>query len=1348
MTMLLVTAALTAASVLADTAPRFRAAKPVFAEGLAAQMNARVRFTADFTVAKGDRPVLRIAGCSAYRMRLNGAYLGYGPARAGRGEFRIGEWPLDKVRPGANRLEIEVAGFNVNNFAYIDQPAFLQAEVVSGDRVLVATGDGAAFAATDVPEMVRKVNRYSFQRPFAEAFRLPAPAAAKSLAIVPVEGAKRFLPRRAELPRFDVKRDFAPVDRCAVRYDAAKKVRSDRCIDGVSEIFKAFPKDGLDVNVFAECQRYVRTGKPTAFAAAPVRLAGESAIFRRAGDTTGFVGLHVKVLKPGRLVVAWGEIDNGKFDPVRDGTSNAAVWDFAAPGEYDLETFEPYTLMWVNVIAAEGCEIESGAPYVREYVSPSARRAVFRSSDPVLDSIFRAARSTFEQNAVDVFTDCPSRERAGWLCDSFFTSRTAHYLTGSTDLERLFIENFAAEEDFRFLPKGILPMCYPSDHNDGVFITTWDMWLILQCEEFLVRGGDPGTVQALLPAFRRFAEAMRAYRNADGLLEKLPSWIFVEWSKANDFVRDVNYPVNMLWARTLEALAALTGEAAYAAEAASVKAKVREQSWNGTFFRDHAVREGTALKVKDDVSETCQYYAFFTGTATADTHPALWKLMVGKFGPRRDDTKTYPTVWRSNAFIGNYLRLELLARAGLGQTILDDMQEQLGRMAKSTGTLWEHDKPQASCCHGFASHAAVFIARDIVGVAGIDRARKTVTMKETDAAVKRAHLELPLGPGEMMSVERRRESAAARPQCDVHVPAGWRVVWPDVAGEDVPDCVDPRVRTYVAPKRVIWKTVFELKDDGWAQRARVENELALLGRKRGQISEGAFGSATGCRLVNDGVPAGILLDFGRELHGGVQIGVSPNSGTSSQPKIRVRFGESVSEAMSEIGEKDASNDHAVRDQTVEVPRMGTIEVGPTGFRFVRLDLVSGGHVTLEFVRAVSLMRPMKRLGAFRSSDERLNRIFETAVHTVHLCCQDYLWDGIKRDRLVWLGDMHPETTTLMTVFGATPVIPESLDYAMETTPPKTVWMNTMAPYSLWFVRNVAEWYRYTGDLGYLKRHADYLRDTFEHIAREISPSNTWDASGFLDWPTKHNPPAVRAGMQALAALTFDDMAFMLEALEDRDGAARWRETAKRFRGERYGAYGAKSVAALMDLAGFASTGENFLDLVLAGGDEGISNFYGFYVVESMCRAGKGQLALDTVRDHWGAMLDMGATSFWEDFKVSWTNNCFRIDELPVAGCADIHGDRGEFCYPGLRHSLCHGWSSWPAAWMIRHVLGIRPLDVGCRTVEVKPSLGDLAWAEGAFALPDGKAVKVRAEKTAGGETSVTVDAPDGVKVVR
>ena len=563
------------------------------------------------------------------------------------------------------------------------------------------------------------------------------------------------------------------------------------------------------------------------------------------------------------------------------------------------------------------------------------------------------------------------------------------------------------------------------------------------------------------------------------------------------------------------------------------------------------------------------------------------------------------------------------------------------------------------------------------------------------------------------------------------------------------DVADKCSRIFVLPKRIIYLRDYDVTSD--ATRCSVAGEENLLGAKRGQIPETSdyASKIRGCTLVNNGNAPGFILDFGRELQGGVQIGASCR--TDRGMVARLRFGESVSETCSDAlsGERGAGNDHAVRDLRLALPRMGTIEIGNTGFRFLRIDLLTTGKVELESVRAVEMKRDMKRLGSFRCSDERLNRIWETAVRTVHLCCQNYIWDGIKRDRLVWMGDMHPETMVVINVFGAADVLPESLDYMAATTDPNTEWMNCMGPYTLWWVRNVAEWYRFTGDGTYLERHHRYLADTLNRLATFVTPSNTFEGvrRPFLDWPTEHNRPAVFSGMQALAALTFDDGALMADALRDAELAKVCRDAGQRLRRQpALQAHGAKSAAAMLALAGLRDPKEMFGDCLGCEGHRGVSTFYGYYMLEAMSAAGEDQRALDTVRDFWGGMLDMGATTFWEDFNLGWTNGCFRIDEPPVVGMKDIHGDFGEFCYRGFRHSLCHGWSGGPAAWCIRHVLGIRPLEPGCKKVEIRPFLGDLDWAEGAMALPDGRAVKVRVGRASDGNLQTMVDAPDGIEV--
>ena len=65
----------------------------------------------------------------------------------------------------------------------------------------------------------------------------------------------------------------------------------------------------------------------------------------------------------------------------------------------------------------------------------------FKIDDSDLKKVYQAAISTFRENAVDIFMDCPGRERAGWLCDSFFTARTEKYLTGKNLIEYNFLEN-------------------------------------------------------------------------------------------------------------------------------------------------------------------------------------------------------------------------------------------------------------------------------------------------------------------------------------------------------------------------------------------------------------------------------------------------------------------------------------------------------------------------------------------------------------------------------------------------------------------------------------------------------------------------------------------------------------------------------------------------------------------------------------------------------------------------------------------------------------------------------------------------------------------------------------------
>ena len=132
------------------------------------------------------------------------------------------------------------------------------------------------------------------------------------------------------------------------------------------------------------------------------------------------------------------------------------------------------------------------------------------------------------------------------------------------------------------------------------------MWYALQLEEHTARTGDGSLARQAKDRMYALADFFRGFENGDGLLQKLEGWVFVEWSAANDFVQDVNYPTNMLYARFLESLAALYGDEALRAKAADVKAAIRAQAFDGAFFLDNAVLTDGVPVPTQNHTETAQ----------------------------------------------------------------------------------------------------------------------------------------------------------------------------------------------------------------------------------------------------------------------------------------------------------------------------------------------------------------------------------------------------------------------------------------------------------------------------------------------------------------------------------------------------------------------------------------------------------------------------------------------------------------------------------------------------------------------------------------------------------------------
>jgi alpha-L-rhamnosidase len=785
-----------APTVYAKAAPVFQAGQPVWPKGRTTEMNLLVGFRAVIPARpEGEKVVLRVAASTLYRAHVNGAFVGHGPARAAHGFYRVDEWDVtEALGPGANVVSLEVAGYNVNSYYLLDQPSFLQAEVVAGDRVLAATGTArtehgaslAPFEAAILEHRVQKVQRYSFQRPFIEVYRLApgfdrwlreatAPVAAVGTEVVEP---KRLLPRRVPYPEFGMASPAAHVAEGRVEQRAAvERPWKDRALTAIGPALKGFPEPELATVVSTEMQ-HLASSRTAAIDRAWAEGdefalgAGRYRILDLGRNLTGFMGLTVTVSARSELRLVFDEVlTAGDVDFKRLGTVSVVSYSLE-PGTYRLETLEPYTLRYLKAINLEG-ECRVGRLYLRELSHPAIAGARFAASDERLNRLFEAGVSTFRQNTLDVFMDCPSRERAGWLCDSFFTARSAFSLTGLTRVEDAFFENFLRADRFEHLPDGMLPMCYPADHYDGVYIPNWAMWFVVQLDEYAGRGGDGAVVDGLRPRVLRLLDFLAKYENTDGLLEKLPSWVFIEWSEANTFVQDVNYPSNMLYAQALDVAARLYGLPALAAKAGRVRATVRAQSFDGEFFVDNAVRRGDGtLQVTRNRSEVCQYFAFFFGVADTTRDAGLWERLRDRFGPDRKDTKAFPEIHPANSFIGNMLRMELLSRAGRSQQILEESIGYLLYMADRTGTLWENVGAEASLNHGFASHIVRTLQRDVLGVRAVDTVRKVITLRFGDAKLEWCEGTVPTPDGPVRLGWRREGGRVVH---EVDAPRGYRV---------------------------------------------------------------------------------------------------------------------------------------------------------------------------------------------------------------------------------------------------------------------------------------------------------------------------------------------------------------------------------------------------------------------------------------------------------------------------------------------------------------------------------------------------------------------------------------------
>lgn len=687
----------------------------VWAEGQKNQMNRAFAFVLD--LGKKQMGEICLSAASCYKVIADGKLMGFGPNRTAHGYARAAVYPFN-----AQYITVEVQSHFVPNFCWVKREPFFACVLKTESGKEYFAEDFNCFALSD---RVQKVRRYSFQRGFCETYINEKDRTALYFC-KPQNAFPRVKTEKAELPHLLPSETLNPalseifaekvIDSgyCKTSPEIAVYVdRTETLIGTVIEGFKRGEWQDFSTDEISRIT-YLSGAKSGDYAY-------ETLDFSRI--VTGIVEVEIIAGNAGEVFFAFDEILSDEklktIKPFRGDTANVFKWTVKKAGVYNLSAFEPYAFRYANVITSAGVKANVK---VRAYENPEAGKMLFECDDKKIEQIMEAARHTFAHNAVDLLTDCPSRERAGWLSDSFFSSVAERVFTGDNKVERAFLQNYILADKSGH-PKGMIPRCYPADYyeEDG-FIPNWSLWYILEIYKYFTQYGYDETVEKSRANVEGILNYFVDFENEFGVLEDLKGWIFVEWSEANnsDHVNGINVPSNACYYASLLAAAKVYGIKGLKEKAEKVKDYLLKNAYVDGFFVDNLIRnEKGDIIPTENYTETCQYYMFFFKCADKHTHKELFDKMLNEYGKSDSSASGGNQVKKqltpSNMIYGVYMRLELLMREQKRVELLNECVRYFYDMTQKTGTLWENNTASASCDHGFASYVSRFIIYALFG---------------------------------------------------------------------------------------------------------------------------------------------------------------------------------------------------------------------------------------------------------------------------------------------------------------------------------------------------------------------------------------------------------------------------------------------------------------------------------------------------------------------------------------------------------------------------------------------------------------------------------------------------------
>jgi len=475
----------------------------------------------------------------------------------------------------------------------------------------------------------------------------------------------------------------------------------------------------------------------------------------------------------------------------------------------------------------------------------------------------------------------------------------------------------------------------------------------------------------------------------------------------------------------------------------------------------------------------------------------------------------------------------------------------------------------------------------------------------------------------------------------------------------------------------------------------------------------------------------LMVDFGKESFGYVRL-----HGVKGRGKVSLYYGESKEEALSVDSCEVFDKIEVVGD---------TVLTGSRAFRYVNIHWEEG--IQVDSASMLFEYLPVAQRGSFRCSDPAINKIWDVAAYTLHLNTREFFIDGIKRDRWIWSGDAYQSYLMNYYLYFDSASVTRTL-WALRGKDPVTSHINTIMDYSFYWFLGIYDYYQYTGDVSFIRNCYPRMVSLMNFIEGRKN-KNGWleGLPGdwlFIDWADGLSKKGEVSFEQLLYVRSLETMALCAGLAGDEGDEVRYKEEAVRLKKKLFTdfwddgkmAFKHSSLGGVTRYSNMFGIFFGYFDarqqdavkrgVLLNDNIQKITTPYmRFYELEALCATGDQGHVLKEMKDYWGGMLSLGATSFWEQYDPS------------VKG-----GQRYAMYGRPFGKSLCHAWGASPIYLLGKYYLGVRPLEPGYRRYEVRPVLGGLQWMEGDVPTPHGN-VRVYCSKK-----EIRVDAVSGKGVLR